>query len=507
MKRILIIFSVITVVFIGCTDLDDELYDRIPIDEYTADPILKMSPIYAPMRDFIDWSGWWFAQELTSDAVVCPTRGTDWDDGGKWRVLHQHAWDNNTEAINSMWSRFYKGITEANKFLEEQEAFAGDPIIDDALAKAKILRAYYYYLLIDNYGDVPYVATFLGADEQPYKNFRDQIFDRIVADIEENIPLIKPSTTKTGVTKGMAWSLLAKLYLNHAVYTGSVNTLYWEKAEVACDSIVTRLQYSLESNPLAPFVTENSNSSENIWVIPYDEDTYDGFNLHMRTLHYNSNQTFDMTVGPWNGFAVIKNHYDTFQDGDSRKDGYFLVGQQYTFAGDPIMDQGAGGLPLVFNPVIPSVVLGAGNTPEEIRMSGARVSKFEIIKGAKDNLSNDFPIFRYADVLLMMAEAQLRQGKSVNVPELDMIRTRATLADGWSATLSGEAGLNEILAERGRELFWEAHRRQDLIRFGKFNQAWWEKPASTPDRNVFPIPQWVIDSNPNAALDPTDIVD
>jgi hypothetical protein len=300
----------------------------------------------------------------------------------------------------------------------------------------------------------------------------------------------------------MAWSLLAKLYLNHAVYTGSVNTTYWEKAEIACDSIVTRLQYKLETNPLAPFVTNNDNSPENIWVIPYDEDTYDGFNLHMRTLHYNSNQTFDMTVGPWNGFAAIKDHYDTFQDGDARKDGYFLVGQQYTTSGDPILDQGAGGLPLVFNPVIPALVMGAGNTPEEIRMSGARVSKFEIRQGAKDNLSNDFPIFRYADVLLMMAEAQLRQSKAVAVPGIDEIRIRAGLPveGGWG-------NLDELLAERGRELFWEAHRRQDLIRFGKFNDAWWEKPASTPDRNVFPIPQWVIDSNPNAALDPVDIID
>ena len=104
--------------------------------------------------------------------------------------------------------------------------------------------------------------------------------------------------------------------------------------------------------------------------------------------------------------------------------------------------------------------MGAGNTPQEIRMSGVRVKKFEIRRGAKENLSNDFPIFRYADVLLMMAEAQLRQGKTVDVPGLDQIRTRAGLPAGWSATLNGQAGLNELLAERGRELFWEAHRRQ-----------------------------------------------
>lgn len=507
MKRIIIAFSVLSTLFIGCTNLDDVLYDRIPIDEYTADPILKMSPIYAPMRDFCDWGGWWFAQELTGDGVVCPTRGGDWDDGGKWRVLHQHTWDNNTEAVNSMWSRFYRGVTEANKFIDEHAIFEGDPIIDEAIAKAKVLRAYYYYLLIDNYGHVPYVTSFVNADEQPRKNYRAQIFSRIVAEIEESVELIQPSTSKTGVTQAAAWSLLAKLYLNHKVYTGEENPEYWVKAEEVCDNIISLGNYSLEGDPLAPFITNNENSPENIWVIPYDEDTYTGFNLHMRTLHYNSNLTFNMTVGPWNGFAAVKSHYDSYEDEDIRKQGYFLVGQQYTFDGQPINDQGAGGLPLVIDPFIPALTMGAGNTPQEIRMSGARVVKFEIKKGAKDNLSNDFPIFRYADVLFMMAEAQLRQGNAVSVADLDVIRTRAGLPTGWSASLTGETGLNELLAERGRELFWEGHRRQDLIRFGKFNLPWWEKAASTEDRNTFPIPQWVIDSNPNIALDPIDIVD
>lgn len=491
-----VIISFLILLATGCTELDTDLYDRIPADEYTADPILKMSPIYSPMREFLDWGGWWFAQEITGDGVVAPTRGGDWDDGGKWRVLHQHTWDNNTEAINSMWSRFYTGVQEANKFVEEMEPLAGEAVIDEAIAKAKILRSYYYYLLIDNYGDVPYVASFVDAPQQPMRNFRNEIFREIITEIEDNMQLVQPGSSKTGVSQGMVYSLLAKLYLNHAVYTGNVNEESWARAEDYCDRIIDLGQYSLESDALGPFRTDNQNSPENIWVIPYHEDTYVGFNLHMRTLHYNSNLTFDMVVGPWNGFAVMEDHFETYQDDDRRKDG-FLVGQQYTFNGEPIIDQGAGGIPLVFDPYIPSLVMGAGNTPEEIRNSGARVVKFEIAKGARENLSNHFPVFRYADVLLMKAEARIRQGLDGDT-WVNLVRQRAIPgAEPWT-----NVTLEMLLAERGRELFWEAHRRQDLIRFGEFNRTWWEKPASPAERNIFPVPQWAIDVNPNLNEEP-----
>ena len=494
--KITIVISLLVFLQYGCTKLETELFDRIPAEEYTADPILRMSPIYAPMQGFLDGGGWWFAQEITGDGVVAPTRGGDWDDGGKWRVLHQHTWDNNTEAIASMWGPYYSGVQESNKFIEEMQPLAGDPVIDEAIAKAKILRSFYYYLLIDNYRDVPYITTFLGAPQQPLRNFRDEIFYEILTEIEENLPLVQPSISTTGVNQGMIYTLLAKLYLNHAVYTGTENPEYWARAEAYCDSVTLLGQYSLESDALGPFSATNQDSPENIWVIPYHEDRYEGHNLHMRTLHYNSNLTFQMVVGPWNGFAVMEDHFNTYEDDDRRKEG-FLVGQQYTFAGEPIIDQGAGGVPLVFDPHIPSILLGAGNTPVEIRNSGARVVKFEIARGAKANLSNHFPIFRYADVLLMKAEARIRQGLDGD-SWVNQVRQRAIPgSDPWS-----DVTLDMVLAERGREMFWEGHRRQDLIRFGQFNIEWWEKPASSTDRNTFPIPQWAIDSNSNLAEDP-----
>jgi hypothetical protein len=486
---------------LSCTDLETELYDSIPESQFPEDAnqsALRIIPIYQPMAKFIDNGGWWFAQELTSDEMVCPTRSGDWDDGGKWRVLHEHTWDNKTEAIANMWSAFYPPILLANKFIEDFAPAAGTPEGDLAIAKLKIMRSYYYYLLIDNYGDVPYVTAFLTAEKTPSKTPRAEIWSAIVQEIEDNIQYLNSSTSKTSVTKGMAYSLLAKLYLNALVYTG---TAHWDKAESSCDSVI-KLGYSLESSPLAPFITKNQNSSENIFIIPFDEDNNQGFNLHLRTLHYNSNLTFDMAVGPWNGFAVTEAHYNLYSAADKRAKGnntegigndkgYFLVGPQYSSTGAAIFDETAGA-PLSFNPHIPALKMDASFTPIEVRMSGARVVKFEIKKGAKANLSNAFPIFRYADILLMRAEARIRQGKNGD-DDVNSIRERAGLTDWTGVTLT------QLLEERGREMFWEGHRRQDLIRFGKFNDAWWEKDASDPIKNTFPIPQWVIDTNPNLA--------
>lgn len=481
-----------SLVFVSCTNLDEKFYDKIPGSQYpeNAEQVaMATAPAYRPFQDFLDWGGWWFCQEVTSDEMTCPTRHTDWDDGGKWRALHEHQWTPTTEAVSAMWGRFYEGIGKINELLEKNESDEPSEDVLHILAQLKILRAYYYYLLIDNYGDVPYVTTYATADLFPMKEDRAVIYNHLITELNEQIPHLKAGSSKTSVTRGFAFSLLAKLYLNAEVYSGNAA---WAEAEAACDSLIALGIYSLESDALAPFVTENSASPEIIFAIPYDRDSYTGFNLHMRTLHYSHNQTFNMTVGPWNGFCAIEDHFNTYQDGDRRKDG-FLVGPQFTSAGLPLMDLVAEAQ-VDLNPEIKALKMDNTYTPIEIRFAGARVAKFEIEMGAIDNLSNDFPIFRYADILLMKSEAMIRQGEDGD-QYLNMVRNRAGIS-----SITG-ADLDDILEERGREMFWEAHRRQDQIRFGTFTNAWWEKAVTTPEvSNTFPIPQSAIDTNPNLAL-------
>jgi hypothetical protein len=339
--------------------------------------------------------------------------------------------------------------------------------------------------LIDNYGDVPYVTSFFDAPAQPMKEDRAVIWESLIRDLEESLLYLPEAANKFAVSKGMAFSLLAKLYLNAEVYTG---TAQWKEAENYCDSVINLNLYSLEANPLGPFVTNNDNSPENIFTIPFDEINFQGFRIHMRTLHYQHNLTYDMPVGTWNGFATVEDHYNLYSDDDLRKEG-FIVGPQFASNGQPLYDETAEA-DVVINPEIPALVMDASYSFEQIRMSGARVGKFEIKKGALENLSNDFPLFRYADILLMKAECVIRQGGNGD-SWVNEVRNRAGLGN-WSGT-----SLDMLLEERGRELFCEGHRRQDQIRFGKFNDSWWEKDVSAPSRNTFPIPQWAIDANPN----------
>jgi len=502
MKKIFLILLAFVGVFASCTDLSDNLYDRIPsadFPENEAQAALMTVPIYKPLQDYLDWGGYWFAQEVPSDEMVCPTRNTDWDDGGKWRILHTHEWTNDVEATNSMWSRFYKGIFEANKLIEylQPAVDEGNEAAAITVAKSQIMRDFYYWNLIDNYGDVPYVTSFADAPALPLKEDRATIWTNIVAELEDAAKIIPlTSGSKYSVTKAMAYTLLAKLYLNAKVYKGlsDFDNADLQKASDYCDTVIGLGTFSLEADPLEPFVTENELSSENIFTIGYDEDTYKGFNIHMRTLHYESKLTFDMTVQPWNGFAVMEDFYNTFSAEDKRK-AMFLVDTQYSSAGIKIVDAAANNKVLVFTPEIPALFIDGTYDLDVIRMSGVRFVKFEVKSGASDNLSNDFPIFRYADVLLMKAEAQIRMGSAGDGDIwINMIKSRAGIAT------PGGYDLDDLLEERGREMFCEAQRRMDLIRFGKYLDPWWEKDADdSQDRKTFPIPKWVQDANPNLA--------
>lgn len=495
MKRILYLSTVLFFIIVsGCTKLDETMYDKIPGDLYPENEaqVANLSvDAYKRMQNLADDQGWWFlAQEITSDEMAAPTRGSDWFDGGKWLDMHTHSWTNENEGVNRMWGTFWEGITSSNQIIDMLRALEQNESIKAKIAEVEVMRSFYYYLLMDNYGDAPYLTTAIQPDDfLPLKISRAAIYDSIVTTLETNLHYLKPIDNKYLATRYMGFSLLAKLYLNAEVYTG---TPQWAKAGQYCDSVLAG-NYTLESSVLAPFKTNNEKSSEIIFSIPYDEDNFSGFRIHMRSLHYQSNLTFDMVAGPWNGFAVVPTFFDTYEDGDIRKSSYFLFGPQKTITGADIIES-ITGEPLDIDPYLPALKMDEGAfTPKQIRTTGARAIKYEIKVGAKENLSNDFPLFRITDFYLMKAETEIRQGRNGD-QWINPIRERAGVSTWTGATL------DQLLAERGRELWLEGHRRQDQIRYGKFGNSWWEKPASDQSRRTFPIPKWAIDANPNLGL-------
>lgn len=487
-KKICLLVPVIMLV--SCWELDQEVLDGVTAEDVanSDNPVLiDVLKASAYSRVVGSWGGHnsiWSIHEVASDEMAIPQKGADWEDGGLWLRMHRHTWQPSDEAFNNSWAYCYTAVGEINNLLVQ---FPDLPALN---AELKVLRAMVYLWLIDSFGNVP-IITESTTGGNPTNNSRQEVFDFIESSVLDNVALLLKEDTKSTVNYYTAHAILAKLYLNAEIYTGSPR---WADAETAANEVMTG-PYSLSSNFFSNFATRNGGSSENIFTLPYDENNAGGFNLVQMTLHYSSQNTYDLQEQPWNGYASLEEFYNQFDDQDVRK-GSFLEGPQFASDGTRLNDISAeaddpDGQPLTFTPEINMLA------PNAFRQAGVRVGKFEFATGSASSLSNDYPLIRLADIMLIKAEAALRQGDAADaLTYVNMIRERANLDPLNSVTL------DDIYNERGYEMFAEASRRTDQIRFGKFNQPWWEKGQSEPFRALFPIPLQQINANPNLNQNP-----
>ena len=497
-------------VMMSCTNLDEELFSQIPADDFLQTEEEFTATLGSAYTSFNEYVGeTWTLQEVSSDEMVVPTRGQDWNDNGNWVRLHQHQYRPNDDRVQGAWREIFRAINNANRVIFQFEE-SGNAAAQEFISELKVLRAMEYWWLMDLYGNVPIVDRFdVPADFAPANNSRQEVFNFVESEILNNIDNL--SKANDASTYGRmnyygARALLAKLYLNAEVYTGEAR---WDDAIAAADEVINSGLYSLEENYFDNFDADNESSAENIYVLVYDQVFSPGMNIDMRTLHYNSQNTFNLTAQPWNGYCSLQEFYESYEDNDVRK-ASFLVGPQVTATGAPLNDGGyekpdesnpgnpvdPDGERINFTPEINQLA------PRALRQAGARIYKYRFELGATENMNNDLPIFRYGDILMVKAEALWRKnpGDAEALALVNQIRMRA----------SGEVPLapfteltaENLLAERGREIFAEGYRRQDLIRFGKYNDVWWEKPVSDPTKNVFPIPQEQLNSNPNLEQNP-----
>jgi len=424
-------------------------------------------------------------QEISSDEAVITQKGGDWFDGGIWLIMHKHQFTPTVGGINGAWSDIYGGIFQCNDLI----AAAGT----SAAGKAQLrtLRAYFYWRLLDLFGRVK-IVTVTGQDAP--QATRVQVYNFVESELLAVLPSLPAGKQEYGrVSQGAANALLARLYLNAKVYKGlpSHDPADLDKAIAAADAVINSGVYSLDPNYAKVFAPDNVENAEHIFVAPFDEATGGGMNFAQMTLHYPSQLTYKLGQQPWNGYSTLEEFYNSYDAADKRKAANFIVGPQTDISGNPILDLAfdkadPDGAPINYTPKINELF------PNGSRQAGARLGKFSFKIGQNPDMDNDFPVLRYGEVLLNKAEALYRKnaGDATAKTLVDQIRTRAGLPS--IGTLTDGA----FLAERGRELFQEALRRTDLIRFGAWGNAWWEKGSHPADKYIlFPIPAEQISSS------------
>lgn len=488
----------------ACTDLSE-----VPEDALTPENAFKtqseilagVASVYAGMRGTM-W-GVYNLSEITTDEMVVPTRGSDWFDNGRWLEIHRQTWTANSgsalDDMNGTWNDLFSGVSRANLMIGVMEAQPESELRTQTLAELRLLRSWYYYLLMDFFGGVPLVTNTEVA--QRPRVARDSIFRFIeseLLDIRDDLPDSWPAGQYGRVTRGAANAILASLYINAQVYTGTVTpTSYtpgaprWQDAIDAADAVINSpANYQLEPDWRTNFSNTNETSRENIFVIVHSSAANGlGNSLPMRTLHYNQ-----LNPSPWNGFATLAETYRAFDTDDSRR-GMFLVGQQTNFnTGEPVNDRA--GAPLRFTEEI-------ANVESATEAEGPRFNKYPPLPGAVggDAHPNDFVMFRLAEMYLIKAEAlnELNQTAAAMV-ELNRVRARAFEPDEPAVAATQGAARTLIFQERLLEFAAEAKRRRDMIRAGTFhlqrNLTGDPKAAQPIYKILFPIPQTQLQSNP-----------
>lgn len=505
-KNLYLLFAFAGILLFSCTDLKENILneqdgDRIVLNPENAEMIVASS--YAVLRDFLGAGGQvWGMNEISTDEVAYPARGTDGYVPDR-QAIFAHRFAANNTRIRDGWNLLLSNFAITNVSLYYLHQLPETEEVRHFIAEVTFIRALLMFHVNDLWGVVP----FREYDETDYQTYpmllsRQEALDRIIRDLEESIPVLKQKSSLPygRISKATAQMLLAKVYLNYEVYTG---TSKWKEAEELCDQIIQSGEYKLADDYFAMFEPDNAgyaHETEAILSIVHDALLgIGGFTWPQQVLHYN--QLFGTFTSLWNIGCTTGSFVDTWDESDPRfRDdrtvatcGFnlgFMIGQQYSVSGEPLTTRL--GEPLVF-----TKEFSIYNSKEE---QGVRVLKYapDPTSINPESSSNDFLWYRYADVILMAAEAKYRSGNTSGA--LEMInRLRAAR----KVELLDTVDPDKIYHERGYELYWEGHRRTDMIRFNKFREPRQEKEYETPEHMLlFPIPVSALEANSELKQNP-----
>ncbi|MDB5261545.1 MAG: RagB/SusD family nutrient uptake outer membrane protein [Adhaeribacter sp.] len=528
MKKNIFLSAIIffTALLPACTDLDVDIESELTPANFpsTQDQyIAATGPLYSQFSSNYAIN-YWRLQELSTDAAIIPARAGNWDDGGQYRFLHKHTWNPDHPTVRAIWEWGFGGINTANRVLQIFEGSAPSASRTESIAQVRTMRALFYYFMMDNFGNVPIIKTF-GNTDLPSTAPRAEVFAFIDAELKESVNDLSETTgalTYGRPNKFVALALLTKLYLNAEYYIGK--PMYTEAVAMA-DGILSKNKYTLITDYFSMFAPDNGPGiSETIFAAVYDGNLIKGNQFTRYAMHYALQQKYRIPFTPSSSLMTLPQYFNKFNLPNDIRNNQWLVGKQYNTDGSPVIINTTNvGLDKDYkgaNPtakvawhleIFPNLILeneASMDIGNDIlsQAYGVRSIKYAPDQNSSTdrNQNNDLPVFRLADILLMKAEAILRGatatavGGELQTPVVLVNKIRARV----NAPLVADIDLPGLLEERARELAWEGWRRNDLIRFGQFEQPYGFKTDKDPNKRLYPIPATERSLNANLAQNP-----
>ena len=529
LNRLFISAGLLAMTLTGCTDLDmspNSQYTEDPSQNSGVDPMIvveaKMADVYYHLAGTLG-RRYMEAQCLASDEFTALAFAGGYYDSGTYAHQALHCSSPNDASIG-WYDDVTAGITKANTILED----LGSGASAQMKAPARAIRAYYTWILMDSYGDTPILDKVQAEGSVVPRSSRKEVAEWIESELNDIIPALTDDVTENTYgkpTKWMAEALLAKLYINWPVYTAESVDQYdaataanpkLDACIAACDEIINSGKFNLGSvDYLHKFSYDNGWQVEDfIYAIPYDAINRQGMQYarprtfkDMKNLLPNVYGSTDKFTQSFGGNMVVTPEFAKLfsLDGDIRNlsilrgDVYVRDPKTLRPTTEPFMYKGN---QVHFTEDITLAKkdnnIDVGNDANAYQQGCHSIKWFTTPADYNNgrNQSNDLPIFRFADILLMKAEALTRQGSSGAKALFNQIRTYA-----GAPTIANEPTLQEIYDERGREFFDENWRRNDMIRFGHYEDEFFPHYKDFPDarfdkrHRIFPVPQNTINLN------------
>jgi starch-binding outer membrane protein, SusD/RagB family len=487
-------------------------------------------PAYMALRGNFS-TDYHFIQSLTTDESILPARGGNWYDNRGYIDMHYHTWTKDHGATNTVWSWLSKTIGAANQAMSILgSAMPAGTDKDQSLAELTMVRAIAYFMFMDLYGNVPIIdkyGDFTPKDKSP----RAEVFKFIENDIKTSLPNLSNvvgAASYGRANKYTAFALLAKMYLNAEYYTG---TARYNECIAYCDSLISSNKYSLE--PMATYLNmfypnNGPTTKEFIFAIPYDPAAGSalGLNGYMYHARYDVPRSeakkFGIPFTPSSARSTLPEFYANFNDPLDVRNKQWLTGLQYMNDGvtpiavtttkkgyNQFYTGSDGGDAYTYQvDLTPDIILrqsvplvDLGNDEIAWNMGYRNIKFYPDATSANRNQNNDVPMFRYSDIILMKAEAILRGG-TATLGATPVSLVNSLRAVRTTAAPLASVNLDFTYAERAREFAWETWRRNDMIRFGKYEGSWGFKTNNETYRRIFPIPTGAMVLNPALTPNP-----